>query len=214
MYLIEALIKPITVEDLGVLVKPNEPVVLTEEQYARSLCISKLIRSGAIRVSKYKPSRVELPPPPPSRTRVGLSASRTIVRETKPPELPKPPEDSSLKASEIEKLIERALEKKMRELLPSPAAPDIAGQILPHLSPLFEEITKNIQSLASSGVSSRSEGIRNGGRTSTGVEEPLFIPKGLVPETHTEITVQSESQSDGGLGDSAAALKKLRRRDK
>jgi hypothetical protein len=51
--------------------------------------------------------------------------------------------------------------------------------------------------------------------TDSGPEEPLFIPEGIVAEGDTtELAVTSESTEDGGLGDAADALKKLRKKTK
>ena len=90
----------------------------------------------------------------------------------------------------------------------APATPDIEG-LEERVAAVVEKAMRD-RPVVVAGSAAAAPGTAPGGP-----EEPVFIPTGIVSKDSTDvISVQSNASDSGGLGDAAAALKKLRKEKK
>ena len=204
MYLIEATVKSLTVEDLGLFIGVNLPKTVSEEDFKSSVCLAELIRKGLLRASRTNLCREEIrakaakkkknvpqkiPTPEVGAPKRGAQNQGAIVREERPLSM------GFIRREELSEVVSEAVRNTlvsltgMTKTLSSVNAPQ----------ELEKPQNRALQSKPFS------EDIPIG-------DAPVFIPSGLVPKGSSgEITVTSQSQSSESLGDSAAALKKLRK---
>jgi hypothetical protein len=60
MYLVESLSRTQAIADLGISIRPGLPMVISPEDFAKSLCLAELVRQGHLRVSRTSLCREEL----------------------------------------------------------------------------------------------------------------------------------------------------------
>jgi len=202
-------------------VRRGVPVYVTWEQKRASMCLRRLEALGHVTVSQGERAREEKPPRAKAQH---VRLSRPITRPQPPP-----PESGTYTKEEVDRLVNRAATNAAKE-----TASAIMGQLqslLPSASPASEPSVKHTPALeVGEGLEARVEAAvekalsratftssSDGGapstrRRSSGPEEPLFIPTGIVSaDDTTELDLQSESSEDEGLADAAAQLKKLRK---
>lgn len=206
MYLIEATSKSVSVEDLRLFVGYNLPKTITEEQYKSSVCLAELVKRGQLRISKTSLCREEivLKPSKKKKTLSGTPSKSGILNpqeQVSVPERVLPVRENYISREELSNVVSTAIDNAVRRTVAalSSAAPT---------SPLPQPAWMPVEPLRSSsrGAAKPAEEFAVNG------DAPMFIPTGLVPkDSSLGITITSESQSSEDLGDSAAALKKLRK---
>lgn len=216
MYRVESLTRTLSVDDLGITISPNLPKVISPEDFSKSLCLAELVRQGHLRVSKTSLCREEVPakpgpkrkdPPTPTR-----SASKKLAQPNKKPTSNTDLENVNLEISEsvvdtvkqtvadtVKQTVASSLKQAVEDLVRSAIDSVIRSAIEKH--PLGAPLPRvpQVQTSVSKDLSISGEA-------------PMFIPSGIVPKGASgEISVVSETQTSESLGDSASALKKLRK---
>ena len=218
MYLIEATTKSVTVEDLGIFVGVNLPKTISEKEYQSSVCLAELIRQGHLRASRTSLCREEvkpktqkkkrtLTPPPRFGDALPVRAASQIEAYPQPSLESRKTLDSRetfIRRDELSAVVAEVVDKAVRNTVAA-----LVGAAPTHTLSQFSAPSGELGKPFSRGLAVRSipeEPPLSG-------DVPLFIPSGLVPKDSSGggITVTLESQSSEDLGDSAAALKKLRK---
>jgi len=204
MYLIEATSKSVSVEDLGLFVGYNLPKTITEEQYKSSVCLAELVKRGQLRISKTSLCREEivLKPSKKKKTLSGTSSKSGILNpqvQVSVPERVLPVRENYISREELSNVVSTAIDNAVRRTVAAlssatPTSPLPQSSALPVEPPRSPIRVKPAEEFAVNG------------------DAPMFIPTGLVPkDSSLGISITSESKSSEDLGDSAAALKKLRK---
>jgi hypothetical protein len=227
MYLVETdRADPVPVEDLRgpngrkLVVRAGVPVWITWEQKRASTCLRRLEGLGHVRVTPGEQARSERPPQKPKAQAVHLS--RPQRRPTRVPPAPetftKEQLDAAVNqaAAKASKQTAAAIMGQLKDLLPSasPAPEPASVPVAQETSGLEERVEAAVEK-ALSKATFVAPSAPSGGSSkpkSSGPEEPLFIPTGIVGTDDTELSVKSESSEDDGLADAAAQLKKLRQK--
>ncbi len=205
-YLVEAFSKAVVIEDLNLVVAPNQPKTISEESYKSSVCLGELVKRGQLRVSRTSLCREEVIPKVPKK--------KKTLKVSPPKGFVAPPETAPLAEEPVPRKVSKNNDYLRKE--------DLVEIVSAAVTNAVRSTVVALQGLSQiPAPQSRYEApARVSPRSSSRVEEdlplpeeiPIFIPTGLVPkETSGEITVTSQSQSSEDLGDSAAALKKLRK---
>lgn len=214
MYLIEATTKPVTVEDLGIFVGVNLPKTVSEEDFKSSVCLAELIRKGHLRASKTSLCREEIKAKPAKKKRSNAHFVQRVASSENPKPTIKNPEpireeriypgrEGFIRRDELSAVVTEVVDKAVRSTVAA------LTSLSPALPPVYVSSTP-VEPLRppNKGISDKSfveDPPPNG-------DAPMFIPSGLVPkDSSVGISVISQSQSSENLGDSAAALKKLRK---
>lgn len=201
MYLIEATSKSVSVEDLGLFVGYNLPKTITEEQYKSSVCLAELVKRGQLRISKTSLCREEIVLKP-SKKKKPLSGtppkSVILTRQVQAPapERVLPVMGNYISREELSNVVSTAIDNAVRRTVAalSSATPTTQPASPPVEPPRISSRAKLAEEFAVYG------------------DAPMFIPSGLVPkDSSSSMAITSQSQSSEDLGDSAAALKKLRK---
>jgi hypothetical protein len=210
MYLVESLTRTQAIADLGISIRPGLPKVISPEDFAKSLCLAELVRQGHLRVSRTSLCREELPPkrgrkpgvpvqePTPAK---GVPASNAV-----PPRSPQRQGRREAISEGVATTVEQVVATTVKQTV---------------TSTLKEVVESAVRSaLDSAGFYTAQRAIPEAPKRFTAPQEdlpilgaaPMFIPSGLVPkEASGEVSVSSQTQTSDGLGDSASALKKLRK---
>lgn len=211
-YYVEATTSSVLIEDLGKWVHPHSPLWVSAKELQSSICIAKLKKMGRLRVtSKTRSQEVRVsnkppkPPPPPfmalSRPRRGTPKKPTQMSVAEAQKL-------AIQAAEeaAQKAAQQALEGVLGNLpQPAPASPSISP------AQLEEALTKVLASVQLAPAASPGN---TTAPVSAGPEEPVYIPKGIVTESATDLDIQSSSSEDSSLGSAASALKALKGKKK
>jgi hypothetical protein len=212
MFLVEALTRTQTVEDLGITVSPNLSQVITPEQFSSSLCLQELIRKGHLRASRVSLCREEKPAKPGKKKPPLQKGPQAPPQETQL--ISKPQKDISStpvanthrRIQSSEEALTAAVEKAIKAVVEETVATTVATVVKTELNKIVV-VSPGSQANLQAPVKSLAPEI-----SSVSSDEPLFIPSGLVPKGSSgEISISSETQEADSLGDSASALKKLRK---
>lgn len=203
MYLIEATSKSVSVEDLGLFVGHNLPKTITEEQYKSSVCLAELVKRGQLRVSKTSLCREEIVLKPSKKKILSGTPSKSLVLapqvQASLPERVLPVRENYISREELSNVVSTAIDNAVRRTVAalSSAAPTVT---------LTQPVAPPVEPPRSSSRAKPAEEAAVNG------DAPMFIPSGLVPkDSSSSMAITSQSQSSEDLGDSAAALKKLRK---
>lgn len=217
MYRVEALTRTVSVDDLGISVSPNLPKIISPEAFTKSLCLAELVRQGHLRVSKTSLCREELPAKQ-------INKRKLLQTPTGPAPQPKhallPQRSSGLSPEKISEAVattvEQAVATTVKQVAASTFKEAIEGVVRSAIdSAVKAAVERTLSELPHQDrefprASARSP--RQEDSLPISSEAPMFIPSGIVPkEVSGEISVVSQTQSSEGLGDSASALKKLRK---
>jgi type II secretory pathway pseudopilin PulG len=222
MYLVETDRNRVYISDIQVLVTREKPAWVTLKAFESSVLAKELQRKGHLKASKRARSRM-------SKTKShAVRMSRPTKQQVRPA---KAPEDPTITASQLKALLEENTRKqkeqgaKLAQKAAQQAAQQAVASLLPTLQNLIESHQTpqadlpDIQAQVESAMSKVLSGLTLGqpvsspaGTPGIDFEEPLFIPTGIVNtgSPTPEIKVSSESSDQAGLGDAAAALKKIR----
>ncbi len=228
MYRVESLTRTLPIEDLGITVSPNLPKVISPEDFAKSLCLAELVRQGHLRVSRTSLCREEVPANP--RLRKKDFAPESPPREAPPKKSTPPKKPFPAAKSEVSETVVGTVEQTVADTVKQTVAVTVKQTVASSLKEAIEDLVK---SAVDSAIKSAIEGsipelylkalppsaspptASPAGKPvdlPVSGEAPLFIPSGIVPKgVSGEISVVSETQTSESLGDSASALKKLRK---
>lgn len=223
MWKVEARVRT-SVEDLGLVLNPNEAVYISDDQKRDSLCLSRLVLLGHVRVSFKERSRLSKDPPKSKSatarlSRPGTAKARGGVPVRRGPTPPAPATGiSEAKAQELAtKAAEEAAKKAVSALMP--ALQNILAQQNSgeggNLDDRVEQAVRRALETASFAPAPAAGGASSS-QSAAAVpsipDEPLFIPTGIVTEgIEADLQIQSE-QSNADLEEAAEALKNLRRK--
>lgn len=220
MWKVEARVRT-SVEDLGLVLNPNEAVYISDDQKRGSLCLSRLVLLGHVRVSFKERSRLSKDPPKSKAATARMSRPGTAkarggvpVRQGTTPPAPAAG-ISEAKAQELAtKAAEEAAKKAVSALIP--ALQNILAQQNSgeedSLDDRIEQAVRRALETASFAPAPAAPSSQSAPVVSSTPDEPLFIPKGIVKEgTEADLQIQSE-QSNADLEEAAEALKNLRRK--
>lgn len=211
MYLVESLTRTQAVEDLGVTVSPSLPVVISGEDFAKSLCLAELVRQGHLRVSRTSLCREELPAKQTAKRKPsGFSHAKVLAP---PPALQS---SQGMSREDISEVVATTVQQTVATTVRQATAESLKEAIESLLKSALDSAVKSAVEKTLSELPSTDRGFV---RTPTSKETPaisgeapMFIPSGLVPkEVSGEVSVVPQTQSSEGLGDSASALRKLRK---
>jgi len=226
MYLVETDRDRVYISDIRVLVTREKPAWVPLNTFDSSVLARELLRQGHIKASKR------------ARSRMSKTKSHA-VRMSRPNSIPARPaqvqEDPTITASQLKALLEENTRKQKEQgaKLAQKAAQQAAQQAVASLLPAIQNLVESqqasqaeapdIQAQVESAMAKVLSGLTLGqpvsspaGTPGIDFEEPVFIPTGIVNtgSPTPEIKVSSESSDQEGLGDAAAALKKLRKKRK
>lgn len=180
---------PVHIPDLGVYVGGlHGSVTLSREDVARSLPLKTLLKLGHVRlVADTKPARPQVP----------------VKIRPPPPQKPYRPIVNSER--DTEEIILRILER-----VPTPMTAEELGKVVEQaILRAFQQIPQTSQHMPAP------QGQSPARRSPVSVvEEPVFIPSGIVRTQTETLQVQSESAQSEGVADAASALKSLRKKGK
>lgn len=217
MYRVESLTRTVSVDDLGITISPSLPKVISPEDFAKSLCLAELVRQGHLRVSKTSLCREELP---------AKQSYKRKPLQTPPGPAPQPkhallPQRSpGIRREEISEAVATTVEQAVATTVKQVAASTFKEAIEGVMRSAIDSAVKAAVERTLSELPSQDREFPRAPARSPRQEDPLpisgeapmFIPSGIVPkEVSGEISVESQTQSSEGLGDSASALKKLRK---
>ena len=220
MYLVETDRDRIFISDLGVLVSREAPVWVDVDKFEKSVLAQELQRKGHIKASKRARSKM-------SKVKSqAVRMSRPGNMQVRPAAPPPPQEAAQADSAQIRALLEESARKHQEQAgkLAQKAAQQAAQQAVASLMPALHALMANqgtvdIQAQVENAVAKALSGVSLGKPVSSpagtpGIDfsDPVFIPTGIVASGSPvpEIKVSSQSSDQQGLGDTAAALKKLR----
>lgn len=214
-YRLEATGDPVFVVDLKLRVT-REVVWVSRSDLEASDCLRVLIRLGKIRVSSGARSRVsKLPPPPKRRLPSAVARSRpggkgvAATPATAPVTQGVTPEEAQAMANKAaQTAAENAVKMAVAALLPAiraiqqNPAPAAASDLDLRIE---QAVARALGSVSFTGPATSSL------KPTTGPDEPLFIPTGIVKDTVESLTIKSDSSKSEDLDGAASALKALRK---
>jgi hypothetical protein len=203
MFLVETRMMSVKVEDLGLTVRRGQPVWITAEQKTSSVCLQKLQQLGHVRVVFKQPSRAEKPAPVATR-RAHLARPPAPTKQPKKVEKEPP----ALSRQEVDQIASRAAQKALRGVPVHPPTPTLAE--------LGQSVERAVERAVGQALGGREAAPplahEPKKREAKGIEEPQFIPEGIVkPDEDTPVLeTGKKSSSDPGVADAAKALRKAR----
>jgi hypothetical protein len=205
---IEARGRIIFIEDLGVRVYPGSPVWVSVPQARASACLAQLTRLGKVTVSFRKRCKVSKDPP---RRPIAIAGALSRPRKAglqkpfgKPgQDIQKAAQQAGMTPEEVANLVQAAAAAAAQQ-----AAAAVVGQI--NAARDISDVEARLQRTIEKALQAQPRGSTN---TSSGPEEPVYIPTGIVrDDLDSEVQVQAAASKSGELDDAAKALKALRQR--
>lgn len=207
------------IEDLNLVVVPNRPLYLTEEQKSRSICLSRLTSLGHVRVSFEERSRLSKDPP---KTRAAVArmsrpgTAKARGKVTTRPSVAAPPAES-LTPAQAQELAKKAAEEAAKQAVAA-LMPALQGILAAQQGDKTEDSTLDSRIEQAVTRALQAASIQPAAPVSPGAapvrapDEPLFIPSGIVKEGEgADLQIQAE-ESTADLEAAAKALKNLRRK--
>jgi len=210
----------VIIEDLGITLYPGSVRWLEEEEYKSSICLKVLQKMGKVQVMDSKRHKKKKENKE-SSNRVNRAARKY---RSPPHNKPKPPSSNSgpnmVTEEEARRLAELAAKKaadnavaqltaKFTEFMersnPSPTPVETGG--------IEQAVQQAVsQALQSAKIPTNSQGVASELAPSSGPEEPIFIPAGIVKQDSEDLSVQITSSKDENIDDAVAALKALKKK--
>ena len=202
MYLVESLSRTQAIADLGISIRPGLPMVISPEDFAKSLCLAELVRQGHLRVSRTSLCREEL------RAKPGRKPVRAQGPAKGTPVSNAAPQGNQAIWGEVATTVEQVVATTVKQTVTSTLKEVVESAVK---SALDSAGIHTVQRATPEAPAPRRLAAPQEDPPVFG-EAPMFIPSGLVPkEVSGEVSVSSQTQTSEGLGDSASALKKLRK---
>lgn len=215
MYRIDA-DEPVVVKDLDLTIGTT-PVWVSREDLEASVCLQALIRMRKVRVSSGARSRVSKPPDKKPPRAVTQSRPQKSPVHSRPAS---PPAPTGLSKTEAQQMAQQAAEEAAKSAVAAlmPALHSILANQQASASAPSGDLDTRIEQAISKALSNVVIPTASGRVTTaptTGPEEPMYIPSGIVKSDAETLNVQSQSSSDdGSLDDAATALKALRKKNR
>jgi hypothetical protein len=212
--------KPVPVGDLGITVSPEEGMWVSNNDYVGSICLQRLIELGHIRASHGEVSRMSKKLKRPkarmaehSRPRTGKDLKDRRNRKPSPPPAPPKPSPDTITRAEARQIASQAAREAVEAVL----------SLLPPRSPAGDpELEERLERVVNKALDARPQVVHvsEGQALPAGVrraqpDEPVYIPTGIVSkDANPDLKINTETSEGGSLGEAAAALKKLRKKEK
>ena len=208
------------IEDLDLVVMPNRPLYLTEDQKSRSICLARLTSLGHVRVSFEERSRLSKDPPKTRAAMARMSRPGTAKargKVTTRPSVAAPPAES-LTPAQAQELAKKAAEEAAKQAVAA-LMPALQGILAAQQGDKTEDSTLDsrieqavTRALQAASIQPAAPVVASGAAPVRAPDEPLFIPSGIVKEgADADLQIQAE-ESTADLEAAAKALKNLRRK--
>lgn len=192
---------PISIPDLGLILRLGE-VRWTDEQRARkSICVEALIRAGKIRVSYERRSKKPMSNPTPKPSMHSITMTRPSNRV-----LTAAPATPSAPSVDVEKLAAAVANAMAAQVQVQPAQPDTTL-----LASMIERAVESAMAKVSISVTGSGAGVVTQAAVMNGPEEPVYIPSNIVGDKPVDIKTTAGVSDASGLDDAARALKAVNR---
>lgn len=189
---------PISIPDLGLILRLGE-VRWTDEQRARkSVCVEALIRAGKIRVSYERRNKKPMSNPTPKPSIHSVTMTRPATRVLTAANAPSAP------SVDVEKLAAAVANAMAAQV--QPAQPDTTL-----LASMIERAVESAMAKVSISVAGSGAGVVTQAAVMNGPEEPVYIPSKIVGDKPVDIKTTAGVSDASGLDDAARALKAVNR---
>lgn len=189
---------PISIPDLGLILRLGE-VRWTDEQRARkSVCVEALIRAGKIRVSYERRNKKPMSNPTPKPSIHSVTMTRPATRVLTAANAPSAP------SVDVEKLAAAVANAMAAQV--QPAQPDTTL-----LASMIERAVESAMAKVSISVAGSGAGVVTQAAVMNGPEEPVYIPSNIVGDKPVDIKTTAGVSDASGLDDAARALKAVNR---
>lgn len=207
---IECLADRAEAPDIGLSLRRGQVAWVPADSLAKSACLRALQEIRAVSVVSLQRCSVMRSPPPPTFRLARKSPVQRVQTNTPPVVV-----QGGVPSEELDARIEQAVSGAVDRLADRLVA--VLGQHRPVGAPVNEEALSRAvanavsQALATTGgVAARAGG---GSRVTSGPEEPVYIPTGIVTsETAADLQVTAQASDAGDLAGAASALRKSRNR--
>ena len=199
----------VVIEDLGVRIHPGTPVWIEMPVAKSSACLAQLTRLGKVTVSFRKRCKVSKDPPrrPPA---IAGALSRPRKAGMQKPfgkpgqqDIQKAAQQAGMTPEEVANLVQAAAVAAAQQ-----AAAAVVGQI--NAARDIGDVEARLQRTIEKALQAQPGNSTN---SSSGPEEPVYIPTGIVrDDLDSEVQVQAAASKSEEVDDAAKALKALRQR--
>ena len=199
----------VLIEDLALRVHPGTPIWVSVPQARASACLTQLTRLGKVTVSFRKRCKVSKDPPrrPPaiagalSRPRKG--GMQKPFGKPGQQDIQKAAQQAGMTPEEVANLVQAAAAAAAQQ-----AAAAVVGQI--NAARDIGDVEARLQRTIEKALQAQPGNSTN---SSSGPEEPVYIPTGIVrDDLDSEVQVQAAASKSEEVDDAAKALKALRQR--
>lgn len=190
---------PISIPDLGLILRLGEVRWADEQRARKSICVEALIRAGKIRVSYERRSKKPMSNPTPKPSMHSITMTRPSNRV-----LTAAPATPSAPAVDVEKLAAAVANAMAAQV--QPAQPDTTL-----LASMIERAVESAMAKVSISVAGSGAGVVTQAAVMNGPEEPVYIPSKIVGDKPVDIKTTAGVSDASGLDDAARALKAVNR---
>lgn len=189
---------PISIPDLGLILRLGEVRWSDEQRARKSICVEALIRAGKIRVSYERRNKKPMSNPTPKPSIHAVTMSRPATRVLTAAGAPSAP------AVDVEKLAAAVANAMAAQV--QPAQPDTTL-----LASMIERAVESAMAKVSISVAGSGAGVVTQAAVMNGPEEPVYIPSNIVGDKPVDIKTTAGVSDASGLDDAARALKAVNR---